>query len=173
MESLNNSKQKPGEDTANKYEEELYNMLARLQSKRTRDGNNFLTGTSIDLTISTSVMSQRIGAGTLSPKPKHVKTDVDGATLYYKAEYIIIRTSNIQSQKHYLAAGPNVFFEVAAEVLGISQDQDNHEPFKIWWSKMASGGRNNICDQSYPESYNKMLTQISPFSTVFIAKHTG
>ena len=65
-------------------------------------------------------MSQPIGAGTLSPKPKHVKADMDRATPYYKAEYIIIHASNIQSQKHYLAAGPNIFFEVAAEVLGIS-----------------------------------------------------
>ena len=77
-------------------------------------------------------MSQPIGAGTLSPKPKHVKADVDGAAPHYKTEYIIIRASNIQSQKHYLAADPNIFFEVAAEVLGISQDQDNHGPFKIW-----------------------------------------
>ena len=57
MESLNNSKQEPGEDTANKYEEELYNILTRSQSKRTRDENNFLTGTSITLTISTSIIS--------------------------------------------------------------------------------------------------------------------
>ena len=57
MESLDNGNQEPGEDAANKYEEELYNMSAGLQSKRTRDRNNFLTGTSITLTISTSVMS--------------------------------------------------------------------------------------------------------------------
>ena len=119
-------------------------------------------------------MSQPIEAGTLSPKPKHVKADVDGAAPhYYKAEYIIIHASNIQSQKHYLAADPNVFFEVAAEVLGISQDQDNHRLFKIWWSKMVSGERNNICNQSYPESYNKMLTQIDLFDTVFVTKYTG
>ena len=69
----------------------------------------------------------------MSPKPKYIKTDVNKVTShYYKAEYIIICTSNIQSQKHYLAAGPNIFFEVAVEVLGISQDQDNHRPFKIW-----------------------------------------
>ena len=99
----------------------MYNTSAGLQSKRTRNGNNFLTGTSITLTISTSIMNQCIRAGTLSSKPKHVKTDVDGAALHhYKVEYIIIRTPNIQSQKHYLAAGPNIFFEVAAEVLGIS-----------------------------------------------------
>src|SRR5947207_4085899 len=132
MESLDDDKQGPGEDATNKCEEELYNTSAGPQSKRTRDGNNFLTGTSITLTISTSVMSQHIGAGTLSPKPKHIKADVDGAAPHhYKAEYIIIYTSNIQSQKHYLAAGLNIFFEVAAEVLEISQDQDNHEPFKI------------------------------------------
>ena len=78
-------------------------------------------------------MSQCIRAGTLSPKPKHVKADMNGATsYYYKAEYIIIHTSNIQSQKHYLAAGPNIFFKVIAKILEISQDQDNHEPFKIW-----------------------------------------
>ena len=57
MESLNNSKQEPGEDTANKYEEELYNTSAGLQSRGTRDGNNFLTGKFIALTISTSIMS--------------------------------------------------------------------------------------------------------------------
>ena len=57
MESLDDGKQGPGEDAANKCEKELYNTSAGLQSKRTRDGNNFLTGTSIALTISTSVMS--------------------------------------------------------------------------------------------------------------------
>ena len=70
-------------------------------------------------------MSQPIGAGTLSPKPKHIKADVDEAAPYYKAEYIIICASNI------------------------------------------------LCDQSYPESYNKMLTQTGSFDTVFVAKHTG
>ena len=57
MESLDDSKQEPEEDAANKCEEELYNMSAGPQSKRTRDENNFLTGTSIALTISTSIMS--------------------------------------------------------------------------------------------------------------------
>src|SRR2546421_11043780 len=121
MKFLDDDKQEPEEDTVNKCKKELYNMSAGLQSKRTRDRNNFLTGTSIALTISTSIMSQCIGAGTLSPKPKHIKADVNGAASHhYKAEYIIIHTLSIQSQKHYLAAGPNIFFEVAAEVLGIS-----------------------------------------------------
>ena len=71
----------------------------------------------------------------MSPKPKYIKADVNGVTPYYKAEYIIIHISNIQSQKHYLTAGPNIFFEVSAKILGISQDQDNYRLFKIWWSK--------------------------------------
>ena len=57
MESLDDDKQGPGEDAANKYEKELYNISAELQSKRTKDENNFLTGISITLTISTTVMS--------------------------------------------------------------------------------------------------------------------
>ena len=77
-------------------------------------------------------MSQCIGVETLSPKLKHIKANIDkAASHYYKAEYIIIHASNIQSQKHYLAASPNIFFEVTAVVLRISQDQDNYEPFKI------------------------------------------
>ena len=132
MESLDDSKQGSGEDAVNKYEEELYNISVGLQSKRTRDRNNFLTGISITLTISTNVISQYIGASTLSSKLKYIKADMNEVTPhYYKAEYIIIHASNIQSQKHYLAASPNIFFEVTAVVLRISQDQDNYEPFKI------------------------------------------
>ena len=44
-------------------------------------------------------MSQPIGAGTLSLKPKYIKADMDGAVLYYKTEYIIIYTLNIQSSE--------------------------------------------------------------------------
>ena len=115
MKSLDDDKQGPEKDATNKCEEELYNISAGLQSKRTRDRNNFLTGTSITFTISTSIMSQYIGAGTLSPKLKHVKANVNGAApYYYKVEYIIICVPNIQSQKHYLAASLNIFFKVAA-----------------------------------------------------------
>ena len=57
MESLDDDKQEPGEDAANKYEKELYNTSAELQSRGTRDGNNFLTGKFITLTISTSIIS--------------------------------------------------------------------------------------------------------------------
>ena len=67
MEFLDDDKQGPGEDAANKCEEELYtvlnNMSAGLRRKKTRreeegvNGNNFVTGTSITFTISTSIIS--------------------------------------------------------------------------------------------------------------------
>ena len=60
-ESLDNGKQGPGEDAANKCEKELYtvlnNMSARSQRKRTRreeegvDRNNFVTSTPIILSL--------------------------------------------------------------------------------------------------------------------------
>src|SRR5216110_3485520 len=60
-ESLDDGKQGPGEDAANKCEEELYTVLnntsAGPRRKRTRreeegvDGNNFVTGTPIVLSL--------------------------------------------------------------------------------------------------------------------------
>ena len=61
MESLDDGKQGPGEDAANKCEEELYTVLnntsAGLWRKKTRreeervDGNNFVTGILIVLSL--------------------------------------------------------------------------------------------------------------------------
>ena len=61
MESLDNGKQEPGEDAANKCKEELYTVLnntsAGLWRKKTRreeervDGNNFVTGILIVLSL--------------------------------------------------------------------------------------------------------------------------